>query len=98
MRLSSFAANNQSVVLELRLEACRPLCHFRPALAIEVNFADSFDPREDVINGLAPHSHELASHDPRYEIARQLQNFLRRPAIETFAQDCCHRASERLHL
>ena len=73
------------------------LSHFRHALAVEVNFADAFDPRQHVINRLAPDTDQLAPDDPGNEIARQLENFLRRPAVEAFAEDRRHGAGERLH-
>ena len=73
------------------------LSHLRLALPVDVNFADAFDPREHVINRLAPHPDELASDDPGHEIARQIENLPRRPAVEPFAQDGGHRPGQGLH-
>src|SRR3954470_366049 len=72
------------------------LGHFRHPPAVEVNFADAFDPREDVINRLAPDADQLAPDNTGHEIARQIENFLRCPAIESLAQNRGHGAGERL--
>ena len=52
------------------------------ALPVEVNFADALDPREHVIGRLAAHPDELGADDAGDEIARQIENFLRRGAIQ----------------
>ena len=80
----------------LEMTECR-LRHFGHSLPIQINFADAFDPREHVVNRLAPHPYQFRAHDAGHEIARQLEHFLRRAAIEAFAQNRGHRAGERLH-
>src|SRR6202022_4807819 len=67
----------------------------RHALAIEVHFADAFDAREHVINRLAANAHKLGADDARYEIARKIENFLRRAAFEALAKNRGHSARER---
>src|ERR1700716_3262768 len=79
-----------------RINALRHL-GLRHALAIEVHFADAFDARENVINRLAANAHKLGADDARYEIARKIENFLRRAAFEALAKNRGHCASERLH-
>ena len=69
----------------------------RHALPVQPNFADAFYPREDVIHSLAADSHQFRAHDARHEITRQIQNLLRRRAVEPLAKNGRHRASERLH-
>src|ERR1700730_2350799 len=74
-----------------------PLRHLRHALPIEVNLADAFDPREDVINCLAADAHQFRAHDAGHEIARKLENFLWSRAFEAFAKERGHRTGKRLH-
>src|SRR5205085_11344849 len=73
------------------------LRHLGHSLPVEINFADALDPRENVIGGLTPDANQLGADNSAHEIAGQIENFLRRCAIETFAEDGSHRASERLH-
>jgi hypothetical protein len=73
------------------------LRNFRHALAVEVYFADTFDAREHVINGLAPDAHQFGPYDACHKIARKIQNLLWRRALETFAKNRRHGTSECLH-
>lgn len=70
----------------------------RHALSVQPNFADAFYPGEDVINSLAPEPHQFRANDAGYEITWQIQNLLRRRAVEALAKNRSHRASERLYL
>ena len=67
------------------------------ALPVEVNFADSFDPRQHVVGRLAAHPDQLGADNPGHKIARQIEDFLRRGAVESFAKDRGHGAGEGLH-
>ena len=81
-----------------QIHAAEPvLRHLRHALPVEPNFADAFYPREDVIHSLAAKPHQFRADDARHEITRQIQNLLRRRAVEPLAKNGRHRASERLH-
>ena len=73
------------------------LRHLRHALPVQPDFADAFDAREDVIDRLAAEAHQFRADDARHEIARQIENLLRRRAIEPFAKNRRHRAGKRLH-
>src|SRR5215213_9930945 len=67
------------------------------ALPIKVYLTNTFHPRQDVIGRLAAHPHELRAHDAGDEVARQVEDFLRRGALETFAKNGSHGAGQRLH-
>ena len=67
------------------------------SLAIQINFADAFYPREDVIHSLAAESHQLRADNARHEITLQLENLLRRQTVEPLAKNGRHRASKSLH-
>src|ERR1700745_2622444 len=73
------------------------LRYLRHPLTIEIDFADAFYPREHVINSLAAEAHQFRADDARHEITREIENFLRRGAVEPLAKNRRHRASERLH-
>ena len=73
------------------------LRHLRHALSIEPHFADTFDSREDVINRLASDTDQFRAHNARHEVAGQIENFLRRRALESFAKNRRHGAGKRLH-
>ena len=73
------------------------LRHLSHALPVEPHLADAFDAREHVIDRLAADAHQLRSHDAGYEIAREIENFLRRRAFESFAKNRSHGTGECLH-
>ena len=56
----------------------RCLRHLRHALPVQPNFADAFDPSEDVIDCLAADAEEFRTHDACHEIVGKIENFLRR--------------------
>ena len=66
-------------------------------MSVQPDFADAFDAREDVIDRLAADSHQLRSDDAGYEIAREIENFLRCRAFESFAKNRRHGPGKRLH-
>src|SRR5262249_50313983 len=72
----------------------RHCCH---ALSVQPDFADAFDPRENVIHGLATEAHQFLADDAAYEIIGRIENLLWRRAVEALAKNGRHRASERLH-
>src|SRR5262245_51668322 len=82
---------------ESTLAAGAPSRHVRHALTVQINFADALYPREHVIHSLAAESHEFRADDAHHKITRQIENLLRRRAIESLAENRRHRASERLH-
>jgi len=86
--LAVYAARNDSVCV---------LRHFGHALAVEPNFADAFDTRENVINRLAADAHQFRADDACYEIAGQIENLLRSRPLEAFAKNRRHRARQRLY-
>ena len=67
------------------------------ALSVEIDFADAFDAGEHVIHSLAANSHQFAADDARHKVTRQIQDLLRRRAVEPLAKNRCHRASKRLN-
>jgi hypothetical protein len=73
------------------------LCHLRHALPVQPDFANTLYPCEDIINSLAAESHQFSADDARNEVTRQIQNLLRRGAVEALAKNGRHRASQRLH-
>jgi hypothetical protein len=73
------------------------LRHLRHALPIEPNFADAFDACEHVVDRLTADSHQFRADDSPDEIARKIENFLRRRAFEAFAKNRRHGAGKRLH-
>jgi hypothetical protein len=73
------------------------LRHLLHALSVEPNFANAFDAREYVIDGLAANAHQLRPNDAGHEIAREIENFLRRRAFESLAKNRRHRAGKCLH-
>src|SRR5262245_59462350 len=81
----------------ITLAAGSPSRHVRHALTVQINFADVFNPCEHVIHSLAAESHQFRTDDARHKITRQIENLLWRRAVESFAENRCHRASERLH-
>ena len=74
------------------------LRNLRHALPVEPDFADAFDACEHVINGLTANAHQLRADDAPDEIAREIENFLRRRAFQSLAKNRCHGAGKRLHL
>src|SRR5438067_9521913 len=75
-----------------RLEkACIPTTlRYRHALAIEVNLANPFDPGQHVVGGLTAHTHQFDADNSGHEIARQIQNLLRRCAFKSLAKNRRH--------
>jgi hypothetical protein len=49
-----------------------PSRHLRHALAIEINFADAFDARQNVIHRLTADAHQFRAHNASHEIARKI--------------------------
>src|SRR5437899_8096631 len=68
-----------------------PLRHFCHALPIEVNFADAFDARQNVIHRLAADTDQFRTHNASHEVARKIENLLRSRGFEAFAQNRGHR-------
>jgi hypothetical protein len=59
--------------LRVRLEArLTPSRHLRHALAIEINFADAFDARQNVIHRLTADAHQFRTYNASHEIARKI--------------------------
>ena len=73
------------------------LGYLRHTLPVQPDFADAFDSGENVIHSLAAHAHQFRAHDARHEIARQIENLLRRRAIQSLAKNGRHRTGKRLH-
>jgi hypothetical protein len=94
---AKFAREHNVDVSRMRLAAGAASRHLRHALAVQIDLADAFYPREDIINSLAAEPHQFRAHDARYKIIWQIQNLLRRRAVEPLAKNGRHRASERLH-
>src|SRR6476620_489091 len=69
----------------------------RRALSVEVDFANSLDPREHVIGRLAPYPNELSTNNACDEVLGKVENFLRRRAIQPFAKDRSQSPDESLH-
>ncbi len=64
--LAVFAARNDKMKLR----------HLRHALPIQPDFANAFDAREDVINGLTAETHQFRADDAGDEITREIENLL----------------------
>jgi hypothetical protein len=62
------------------------------ALAIEINFADAFDARQNVIHRLTADAHQFRTYNASHEIARKIQDLLRSRPFEAFAKNRGHRA------
>src|SRR5438132_11474168 len=75
----------------------RSLRHLRHALSIEPDFADAFNARQHVIDGLAADPHQLCPDDAPDEITLKLVNFLRRGALQSLAKNRRHGAGKRSH-
>src|SRR5437899_2455596 len=54
------------------------LRHLRHALPIQPHFANAFDAGEDVVHGLTAETHQFRADDTGDEIARKIENLLRR--------------------
>src|SRR5437879_8503450 len=65
----------------------RSLRHLRHALSIEPDFADAFNARQHVIDGLAADPHQLCPDDAPDEITLKIVNFLRRGALQSLAKN-----------
>jgi len=68
------------------------------APAVEIDFANPFHARQDVIDRLAASPYEFSTDDLRHEVAWHLQNLLHRGVHQPAAQNRCHRPGQRLHL
>jgi hypothetical protein len=55
------------------------------AAAVEVDAAGALHPCKNVVDRLGTNPDKLSADDPRDEISGQLQNILRRAAIESLA-------------
>src|SRR5205814_8351290 len=75
----------------------RSLRHLRHALSIEPDFADAFNARQHVIDGLAADPHQLCRDYAPDESTLKIVNFLRRGALESVAKNRCHVARKCLH-
>src|SRR5205823_14704970 len=75
----------------------RSLRHLRHALSIEPDFADAFNARQHVIDGLAADPHQLCSDDVPDEITLMIVNFLRRRSLQSLAKNRRHGPSKYLH-
>src|SRR5689334_1663236 len=84
--------------LDTQAESLRSGLRDSPALAIEVNLTNALDPRQHVVRRLATDAHQLGANNSRYEIARQIKNFLWSRAFESLAKNRRHRSGQRLHL
>jgi len=62
-----------------------PSRHLRHTLAVQIDFTNAFDPRQDVIHSLAAESHKFRADNPRHKVTRQIENLLRRRTVEPLA-------------
>ena len=60
-------------------------CPLRNPPAIKEHFANPFHPSKHVVNGLTANSHQLATDDLRYKIARNFENIFDRRMIKSAA-------------
>src|SRR5271166_1072702 len=71
---------------------------YRGAPPVEIDFANPFHPREDVIHGLAARPNQISANYLWHEVAWHFQNLSDRGMLQPTAKNRGHRSSQRLHL